>query len=93
MKTIVSLSKGNPGALDFLMKLCCNPDIPFRTVAQIENSGIEGTDLYVLYADIANRDMQNVIKLMDNCPLDVLKEACSRQDYTGRELVAKYLND
>lgn len=87
-----SLANGNPGALRFLMELG-SPDVPVRTVAKIENSGIVGTDLYVLYSDLCERDMQKVVKLVDNCPLDTLKEACSRQDYSGRELVYKYLND
>lgn len=90
MQTLHSLSKGNPGALDFLIQLM-QPTVPLITVAKIEKSGIVGTDLYVLYSDLCGRDMQKVIKLVDNCPLDILKDACSRQDYSGRGLVAEFL--
>ena len=92
MKTFHSLANGNPGALHFLMQLG-RTDVPVRTVEKIEKSGIIGTDLYVLYSDLCDRDMYKVVKLVDDCPLDILKDACSRQDYSGRELVSKYLND
>lgn len=91
MQTFFSLAKGNPGAMNFLMQLA-SPTVPIRIVAKIENSGIVGTDLYVLFSDLCNRDMQKVITLVDKCPLDVLKDACSRQDYSGRELISEYLN-
>ena len=88
-QTFASLSKGNPGALAFLMELV-KPEMPIRTIARLENSGIVGADLYVLWSDICEKDMAKVIKLVDGCPLPLLKDACSRQDYSGREMVAQY---
>ncbi len=91
MKTITQLAQGNPGAANFIMELE-HQKVPLEVVLKIETSGIEGTDLYVLWSDLCERDMSKVIKLVGNCPLDVLKDACSRQDYSGRVLVAEYLN-
>lgn len=90
MQTFQTLAKGNPGAMHFLMKLI-SPDVPIRTVAKVENCGIVGGDLYVLWSDICEGDMNKVIKLLDDCPLALLKDACSRQDYSGKEMVAEYL--
>lgn len=86
------LSKGNIGALSFLMELQ-RRSTPSIALEKIQLSGITGTDLYVLWSDLCARDMDNVIKLVDNCPLDTLKDACSRQDYSGRELISEYLNN
>lgn len=85
-------SKGNPGALMFLLKLMQNPVAGLQVIPAIEKSGIRGTDLYVLHSDLCGKDMDKVIKLVTNCPIDVLQDACSRQDYSGRALVAEYLN-
>ena len=89
---IRSLSKGNPGALSFLTEVCnLSTDASIKALDKIKESGIVGWGLYVLWSDICERDMNNVIKLLDDCPLPLLKDACSRQDYSGRKLVAKYL--
>lgn len=92
MQTFNSLAQGNPGAMNFLMQLG-HPDVPVRTIAKVQNSGITGTDLYVLYNDLCDRDMRKVINLMDKCPKDLLQDACSRQDYSGKQLIEQYLND
>lgn len=89
---LLHLACGNIGALNFLMALS-GPDCPTGTLDKIELSGIIGTDLYVLWSDLCDRDMGNVIKLVDNCPLDTLKDACSRQDYSGKGLISEYLNN
>lgn len=89
-QTFHALAKGNPVAMQFLIELF-NSDTPERTLDKVEKSGIVGTDLYVLYSDICEKDLNKVRRLMDNCPIDELKAACSRQDYSGKKLVAAYM--
>lgn len=85
---IVSMSKGNPGAAMALTELVqLRPD----TVLKIYAYGIQGTDIYVLYSDLCGRNPFKAADLVDKCPKDILIDACSRQDYSGRELVAPYL--
>lgn len=91
MNTIISLAKSNPGALSFLMELNASY-VPDQIKDKIKSSGIVGTDLYVLWSDLCEKDLALVSKLVENCPLEILKDACSRQDYSGRKLVAEYLN-
>lgn len=86
---IVKASKGNPGAADALATLL-DAGYP-KTVETILSYGIQGTDVYVLYSDLCQRDPFKVQNLVDRCPKDVLIDACSRQDYSGRELVARYV--
>lgn len=90
MKSFQQLTQGNPGALSFIIELGSS-DVPLRTMAKIDSSDIVGTDLYVLWSDLCKKDMKKVIHLVDNCPLDILKDACSRQDYSGKELVKEYM--
>jgi hypothetical protein len=91
---IMKYAKGNPGAMMFLIELfkpenMCNT-IPIAIKLE-EIPTLKGTNLYVLYSDLCNKDMGLVMKLCKNCPNDILENACSRQDYSGRELVAQYL--
>jgi len=90
---IIKLSKGNPGALSCLMGLFTDNLIAGLTILPIiENLNIVGTDLYVFWSDLCGRDYEKMVKLCNDCPGDVLKDACSRQDYSGKDLVKKYLD-
>lgn len=95
IKQLTVLSQGNPGALNFLMTLLSPQGIEYSIpiVNKIERTGIKGTNLYVMYSDLCNKDLSLVQKLCMNCPDDILINACSRQDYSGRELVKEYLLD
>lgn len=94
MLEIMKYAKGNPGALTFLMELM-KPEhmttalVVMNKLDQIES--LRGTNLYVLWSDLCTKDMIKVAKLCEHCPNDVLEDACSRQDYSGRALVAQYL--
>lgn len=93
MKTL-TWSQGNPGAMMFLTQLFDHPDaIQLRVMAsKLERcKSIRGTSLYVLYAYLCNKDIDKVHSLCLNCPDNVLEDACSRQDYSGRELILDYL--
>lgn len=90
-KVFIALADGNYGALNFLMELSACRDVPIKTVEKILLSGITGSDLWILYSDLCNKDLPTVVKLVDNCPLEILKDACSREDYSGQKLVEEYL--
>ena len=60
-------------------------------MAKIEICRIKGTDLYVLWSDLCDKDYGDVHLLCISCPDEILIDACSRQDYSGRKLVEKYL--
>jgi len=84
------LAKGNPGAMQFLMR-CAEENVPYAILSKLQLADITGPDMYVLWSDICDKDMNKVIHLVQNCPIILLSEACSKQDYSGREMVAKYL--
>lgn len=96
MHDLIQWSKGNPGALDFLMKVFVDSNTSFADAILVdrklrEYKTLRGTNIYVLYSDLCNKDMPTVMHLLANCPGHILQEACSRQDYSGRELVEKYM--
>lgn len=95
MNEIIEYSKGNPGAMTFLMELL-KPEnfISGITILQKleEVKSLRGTNLYVLWSDLCNKDISKVVTLCNHCPNDILEDACSRQDYSGRNLIAKYLS-
>ncbi len=82
---VVQLAQGNFGALAFLQQ--CTQ----HTINVLVQLGIRGTDLYVLHSDLCGKDMYKVEKLLSDCPKEILVDACSRQDYSGRKLVEKYM--
>lgn len=92
---IFNWSQGNPGALNFLMELLAPQNLEHAlpiAMKLTESEKIRGTNLYVLYSDLCGENMANVAILCKNCPTDVLEDACSRQDYSGRKLVEQYLS-
>ena len=94
MTQLLQWSQGTPGALMFLMKILELENImmSFTIVRKLEEAKtIRGTNLYVLWSDLCEKDMSKVEQLCKTCPTNVLEDACSRQDYSGRKLVAEYL--
>ena len=94
MREIIEWSQGNPGAMNFLMKFL-EPENGVKGIrvltklTQLES--IRGANLYVLYSDLCDKDLDAVVTLCQNCPSEILEDACSRQDYSGRAMVSKYL--
>lgn len=94
-KEIFEISNGNPGAMMVLMSMLngsieeCVAGITIIPI--IKEYGIKGTNLYVLWGDLCNKDLSKVAQLCKDCPKDILIDACSRQDYSGRALVQPYL--
>lgn len=84
---IVQIAKGNPGAAMAAMQMM---QVSEETLQKIVEYGITGTDLYVLFSDLCEKNPFQVISLVEKCPKEVLIDACSRQDYSGRDLVAQY---
>jgi len=91
---IISWSQNNPGAATFLMSIMQLENVTSGSaiITKLEEAkSIRGTNLYVLWSDLCGRDMTKVETLCKNCPTDILEDACSRQDYSGRELVSEFL--
>lgn len=95
---VIKLCNGNPGAID----ACCHlikygaRVYPYTDgceyVMVLDSIGIYGTDIYVFYSDICQRNLANMIAMLniakrDSHKADVLRDACSRQDYSGRKLL------
>lgn len=95
MNQIIEWSQGNPGALTFLMSII-QPDNLVKALTIIpkleEAKSIRGTNLYVLWSDLCQRDISKVETLCKNCPTPILEDACNRQDYSGRSLVSQYFS-
>jgi hypothetical protein len=94
MMLIMKYANGNPGAMQFLMDLFSDENIQYSIPIAIkmeEIPSLKGTNLYVLWSDLCNKDIEKVSKLCQNCPNDILEDACNRQDYSGKKLVAEYM--
>ncbi|MFH6945136.1 hypothetical protein [Flavobacterium sp. FlaQc-50] len=96
---LAKMSDGNFGAVDALMKLLASdhvdPDNYFGglgVILTLDTWQIYGTDIYVLYSDICDKDIVKMIAVLRATQMglfaeSLLKDACSRQDYSGRDIV------
>jgi hypothetical protein len=76
--------------MSFLFNIKLNKyETIFDTLVKADT--LRGTNLWVLYSDLCDKDIFKVATLCKNCPQDILEDACSRQDYSGRALVSQYL--
>lgn len=95
---VTKLCNGNPGAIN----ACCHlikdgaHVYPYTDGCEylitLDTLGIYGTDIYILWSDICQRDLAKMIAMLriatrDPSKADLLKDACSRQDYSGRRLL------
>ena len=97
---IMKMMDGNPGAMGALTEMVqtgqsIDPDAwhsAFAHIFGLDSAGIYGTDIYVLWSDICGRNMAKMIavlraKQMGHLAESVLKDACSRQDRSGKTMV------
>ena len=100
MDVVVKMSNCNPGAMNVIMLLLTegsNIDANdvmggMGKILLLDTYGIYGTDIYVLYNDICERNLSKMVAVIRATQLglfnsNILKDACSRQDYSGRKLV------
>lgn len=96
---VIKMSDGNPGAMTALMEMLESSNIDpdgamggLVPILSLDTHGIYGTDIYVLHSDICGREMPKTLAVLRACQLGffsgtVLRDACSRQDYSGRDMV------
>lgn len=100
MDVVLKMSEGNPGAMNVIMQLMMEPNTidpdnglgGMGVVLRLDSIGIYGTGIYVLHNDLCGRNMAKMQAVIRATGLgffssEVLKDACHRQDYSGRELV------
>ena len=100
MSAITKLSEGNPGTIAALMSLTTGAGKTdpqsfggsLSPLLSLDSYGIYGTDIYILWSDICNKDDVKTLAVLRSVQLGLfsqqtLKDACSRQDYGGREMV------
>lgn len=101
MDVVVKMSEGNPGSMNIIMQMLSpeakeiDPDAAMGGLMKIlalDTLGIYRTDIYVLYNDICDRSMIKMFAVLRAYQLgylssSVLKEACQRQDRTGKNLI------
>jgi hypothetical protein len=96
---IVKMAEGNPGAAIALCELATrstdNPLGGLGMMLLLDSFGIYGTDIYVLFSDISGKDVNLMCAYLIAAkegllPTSILKDACSRQDRTGKSLLQFY---
>lgn len=96
MTNIIEFAAGNPGAMNAIFSVIAK-DVKLSTSAKIiekleECKTIRGTNLYVLWNDLCGKDIDKMLLVCERVNNTILEDACSRQDYSGRELISKFLN-
>lgn len=89
---IIKWAEGNPGAMNFLEEVLYHEKMNFIVPKLTKFDSIRGTSLWILYSDLCEKNMDKVVSLLNNCPQNILEDACNRQDRSGRKLVSKYIS-
>ena len=96
---IAAMSDGNPGALTAMMEIMTSDHIHpdnvlggYSAIMRLDTWEIYGTDIYVFWSDICGKDTTKMMAVIRACQMGyfnpvILKDACSRQDYSGKDLV------
>jgi len=100
MTAVLKLLDGYPGALSALMEMAQNaPEVDpdsssgvFSPLLSLDMHNIYGADVYVLWSDICRKCAVTALAVLRAAqlgflPSAVLKDACSRQDRSGRSLI------
>lgn len=90
MDIVVKMCDGNPGAMTVLIELMQKKDFP--SILSLDSHEIYGTDIYVLWNDICNRNLDHLRAVlmashMGFIDRSVVTDACSRQDYSGKAMI------
>jgi len=99
MDVVVKMSEGNPGAMNVIMQMLkpnnIDPDNVMGGLGAIllmDTYGIYGMDIYILNNDICGRDLAKTLAVLRATQMgmfdrNILKDACHRQDRSGKQLV------
>jgi hypothetical protein len=100
LKSLLKLSNGNKGTIECLERLTnksqdlisgTNLEKRNQILNFIKANEIVGTSLYVLYNDIANKNLDLMHYIIDNASIDAIKTASSSQDYSGKNLLRNWI--
>lgn len=100
MSAVVKMSEGNPGAMTALMEVIkCGEQVDpddfmggLGKILALDTLEIYGTNIYVLWNDICDRNTSKMIAVLRAYQLGfisdrILKDACYRQDRSGRDII------
>lgn len=101
MSAVIKMCEGNQGAITALVEIlkCAkqvDPDDKMGGLGKIlvlDTLGIYGTDIYVLWNDICDRNTSKMIAILRAYQFgfiasQILKDACHRQDRSGCTLIS-----
>ena len=97
---VIKMCEGNPGAITALMEIlkCAKQVDPddfmggLGKILALDTLEIHGTNIYVLWNDICDKNTSKMIAVLRANQLgfisdQILKDACHRQDRSGREII------
>lgn len=88
-----NICEGNPGALTFLM-LAYDVDMfgAERAFQRMQNNGITGCKLYMLWNDCCNRDTELALKVMKYCSIEKINEHINYEGGRGFAFTAEEID-
>lgn len=99
MDVVLKMSEGNPGAMNVILSILQENKIDpdnimggLEPIFLLDTYGIYGTDIYILNNDICEGDLAKTLAVLRATQMgmfdsNILKEACHRQDRSGKQLV------
>jgi hypothetical protein len=87
---IIQMAQGNPGAINCLIQVA-DSDKGALIIDTLQSYNIKGTDIYVLWSDICDRNVELMAYLCNVVPGHQLAAESAKQDRSGVEALSHYL--
>lgn len=100
VNALVKMADGNPGAAVAIGQILkraneIDPEMALgglNYILLLDEYGIYGTDIYVLFSDICDKDLAKMLAVIRATQLGILdpkllSAACAQQDYSGKDII------
>lgn len=94
IKDLTVRAGGNPGSMTCLLELISAPEDKLmrsiEIIQRLDEYGIHGGQIYILWNDLADRNLDRMRDLLWNYPSDLIKEAVGYQDRRGQAMIRRF---
>lgn len=91
-EAIMHLCNGNPGGLNVLMMCVTNTQYTKRTIPHILDLDLRGSDLWVVYKDLAKGDLETFAKMLEEKDPNVIAYINENRGHEKRKPLAEAPN-
>jgi len=94
IRDLTERAGGNPGSMTCLLELISAPEEKqmrsLEIIQRLDQYGIREAGIYILWNDLADRNLDRMRDLLHNYPEELIQEAVGYQDRRGQAMIRRY---